>query len=80
MIPTRKPKAVKIALTLNGRGGVARADVAGLTAATPVNLKLGKLPDGVTITGIESEKGKVAVSWVAASAQSNAQVSAEVTE
>lgn len=80
MIPTRKPKAVKLTLTLNGRGGVARADVAGLTATTPVNLKLGKLPEGVTITGIESEKGKVAVSWVATSAQSNAQVSAEVVE
>lgn len=78
MIPSRKPKTIKLTLVLSGRGGVARAAAAGVKPDTPVNLKFGKLPDGVTVTGVESEDGRVAVSWVAATVQSNVQVSAEV--
>lgn len=74
-IKPRKP--VKFKLNIYGVGGVKSVPVEGADPLTAVKLKMGDLPGGVTITGVESGENLIKIRW-SSSVQVNAMLSGEV--
>lgn len=74
-IKPRKP--VKFKMNVYGVGGVKSVPVEGVDPLTAVKLKMGDLPGGVTITGVESGENLINIRW-SSSVQVNAMLSGEV--
>ena len=76
---TIKPRSpVKFKANIYGVGGMKTVSVEGVGPLTAVKLKMGDLPGGVTITGVESGENSISIRW-SSSVQVNAMISGEVS-